>query len=124
MVGDGINDAAILAAADASVAVGSGADLAQVNADMVLMGETLSGLPEAIGATRRMLGIVRQNLIWAAVYNLAAVPLAMSGWLQPWMAAIGMSLSSLLVVVNALRLLPARSGAPDPVPAAHCVAAG
>ena len=123
-VGDGINDAAILAAADASVAVGSGADLAQVNADMVLMGDTLSGLPEAIGATRRMLSIVRQNLIWAAVYNLAAVPLAMSGWLQPWMAAIGMSLSSLLVVINALRLLPARSGAPDPVPAAPCVVAG
>jgi Cu2+-exporting ATPase len=109
VVGDGINDAAILAAADVSVAVGSGADLAQLNADMVLMGDSLSGLPEAIETSRRMLAIMRQNLAWAAVYNLAAVPLALGGWLQPWTAAVGMSLSSLLVVSNALRLLPARA---------------
>ena len=106
MVGDGINDAAILAAADVSVAVGSGADLAQVNADMVLIGESLASLPQAITTTRRMLSVMRQNLAWAAIYNLASVPLAVCGWLDPWMAAVGMSLSSLLVVINALRLLP------------------
>ncbi len=118
MVGDGINDAAVLAAADVSVAVGSGADLAQVNADMVLIGESLASLPQAITTTRRMLSVMRQNLTWAAIYNLAAVPLAACGWLDPWMAAVGMSLSSLLVVINALRLLPHRSGtAPLAAPA-------
>jgi Cu2+-exporting ATPase len=109
MVGDGINDAAVLAAADVSIAVGSGADLAQVNADMILMGEGLSAFPGAIRTTRRMLAIMRQNLSWAVIYNFAAVPLAAGGWLQPWTAALGMSLSSLLVVVNALRVLRADS---------------
>ena len=122
-VGDGINDAAVLAAADASIAVGSGADLAQVNADMVLMGEGLAVLPESVVATRRMLRIMGQNLVWAALYNFAAVPLALSGWLQPWMAAVGMSLSSLLVVLNALRLLP-RLSAPLSARAQECVVAG
>ncbi len=117
MVGDGINDAAVLAAADVSIAVGSGADLAQVNADMVLMGDKLSALPVAIRTTRRMLSVMRQNLTWAVLYNLAAVPLAVGGWLQPWTAALGMSLSSLLVVINALRVLRAGSAVlPQVVP--------
>jgi P-type Cu2+ transporter len=115
VVGDGINDAAVLAAADVSIALGSGADLAQVNADMILLGENLSGLPESIETTRSMLTFMRQNLTWAVLYNLAAVPLAVSGWLQPWMAAVGMSLSSLLVVLNALRLLPMRARSSDAV---------
>ncbi|HVY65959.1 MAG TPA: HAD-IC family P-type ATPase, partial [Gammaproteobacteria bacterium] len=103
-VGDGINDAPLLAQADVSVALVAGSQLAQASADVVFTGDdlrVLARLPEWAAATRR---IVRQNLAWAALYNLAAVPLAAAGVLAPWMAAIGMSLSSLVVVGNALRL--------------------
>lgn len=108
VIGDGVNDAAVLAAADVSVAIGTGTDLARVNADLILIGDGLSGLTEGFETSRRMLAIIRQNLTWAVLYNVTAVPLAACGWLQPWMAAIGMSLSSLVVVMNALRLLPTR----------------
>ena len=97
-VGDGINDAPLLAQADVSVALVAGSQLAQASADVVFTGDdlrVLARLPDWAAATRR---IVRQNLAWAAVYNLAAVPLAAAGLLAPWMAAIGMSLSSLVVV--------------------------
>ncbi|MBS0578226.1 MAG: heavy metal translocating P-type ATPase [Proteobacteria bacterium] len=124
VVGDGINDAAVLAAADVSVAVGSGADLAQLNADMVLVADALSPLPAAIRVTRRMRAIMRQNLAWAAAYNLAAVPMAVAGWLQPWVAAVGMSLSSLLVVLNALRLLRTDAPGQPPAPSTQRVVAG
>jgi Cu2+-exporting ATPase len=103
-VGDGINDAPLLAQADVSIALVAGSQLAQASADVVFTGDdlrVLARLPDWAAATRR---IVRQNLAWAAVYNLAAVPLAAAGLLAPWMAAIGMSLSSLVVVGNALRL--------------------
>ena len=104
MVGDGINDAPVLAGADASVAPAHGALLAQTSADVIMLGESLEPLGRGIRLSRQTMRIVRQNLAWAIVYNAAALPLAALGYVPPWAAAIGMSASSLIVVLNALRL--------------------
>jgi Cu2+-exporting ATPase len=104
MVGDGINDAPVLAGADVSIAPSHAASLAQSSADVLMLGDSLQPLVTLMQAARRTMRIVRQNLAWAIVYNVSAVPLAAAGFVPPWLAAIGMSTSSLVVVLNALRL--------------------
>jgi Cu2+-exporting ATPase len=110
MVGDGINDAAVLSGADVSFAMGQGAQLAQLHADCVLLdvGEGdergLAPLGEAVRTAGDCVRIIRQNLGWAMLYNLVAIPLAASGLLNPWLSGLGMAGSSALVVLNALRL--------------------
>lgn len=104
MVGDGLNDAPVLSMADASFAVSGATDLAKTQADFVIVGGNLDKITETLAQASRCLGIIRQNFAWALGYNACAIPLAAMGFVPPWVAAIGMSLSSLLVVANSLRL--------------------
>ena len=104
MVGDGINDAAVLSAADVSFAMGEGAALAQAHADAVLLGGRLGAVADSARVARRTMAVIRQNLAWASLYNLLAIPAAAIGLLNPWLSGVGMAASSAVVVLNALRL--------------------
>lgn len=104
MTGDGVNDAPVLAQAQVSIAVDQGAEAAQAAADMVLLSSEIGRLADGVRLARKAQGVIRQNLAWSVLYNALALPAAAMGYVTPWMAGIGMSLSSLLVVLNATRL--------------------
>jgi len=104
MVGDGINDAAVLSAADVSFAMGSGAALAQAHADTVLLSSQLRSVQDTARTAARSMSIIRENLGWATLYNVTAIPAAALGYLNPWLSGVGMAASSAVVIANALRL--------------------
>ena len=112
MLGDGINDAPVLAGADVSLAMADGAPLAHRAADLVLTGSSLVRVPQAVALARRTQRVIRQNLGWALAYNLVALPFAALGWVTPGLAALGMAASSLVVTANALRLGRVDEGTP------------
>ena len=99
-----MNDAPVLAQAQVSIAMGGGTDLAHASADMVLLADDLGRLSAAFDVAHDTMRIIRQNLAWAAAYNVVAIPLAAAGWITPLAAGAGMAMSSLAVVANALRL--------------------
>ena len=124
MVGDGLNDGPVLAGAHASFAFGRAVPLAQAQSDVVVLGENLHHVVQTICLARRSMRIIGQNLAWALAYNVLCIPLAIAGWMPAWLAGLGMAASSLLVVLNAARLVKvntpdAMAGLSSPQPFAH-----
>ena len=111
MVGDGINDAPVIARADVSFAFAQGAAITQSGADFILLSGQVEGIGVARAAARRAMHVLRQNMAWALTYNAVCIPLALLGWFPPWAAGIGMAGSSLVVVLNALRVDARGAGA-------------
>ena len=105
MVGYGINDAPVLVQADVSIAVDSGADVAQAGSDLVMIKPDMGLVALALKQGKKANRIIQENLLWAIAYNTVAVPIAITGYANPWIAALGMAVSSLLVTLNAMRLL-------------------